>query len=56
MKASTEQYLLDTISERAKEMIQNEAVQAHMMKFSSKKEAEKWLFNAAIATLIGPGK
>ena len=53
MKTNNEQ-TTKIIMERANLMLENEKIMALYQSFKNKEEAEEWLINAAIATLIIP--
>ena len=58
MKATNEQQkkIKEIVMERANLMLQNEKINSIYQSFQTKDEAETWLINAALATLIIPVK
>ena len=45
--------MIDTVTERATQMMNDVKVQEIMMQFVNKEDANNWLVKAAIATLMG---
>lgn len=44
--------MIETVNNRIKEMITTPMVQKRMMQFKTKEQAQDWLTNMAIATLL----
>lgn len=52
--AMTQNQIIQTVQNRATELMQEPKIQKIMMEFKSKDEAETWLLKSALATLIIP--